>query len=111
MDHFSKYAPLSRLTEDFYRVLVLHFTKDCPEDYNPTSVMNFVTGVYELRYLEDVSLGVSLIIDCSNINLGHVLKIPPILLKKLNALLEVQVHRTFYYANLYTNFFITERLL
>lgn len=103
--------PLPKLTKDFYRVLVFHFTKECPEDYNPTSVINFTTGVYELRYLEDISLGVSFIVDCSNINLNHVLRVSPILLKKVNALFEVQVHKIFYYSNLCIYFFITERLL
>lgn len=81
------------MTKDFYRVLVFQFTKECPENYNPTLVISFTTGVYELRYMEDISLGVSFIVDFSNITLTHVFKITPILLKKLAALCEVFTHK------------------
>lgn len=86
----SKYAPLPNLTKDLYRVFVFQFTKECPESYSPTLVANYVTSVFELKILEDVSLGVILVADFSNITLRHIIKVPPTLLKKMSALFEVQ---------------------
>lgn len=86
---FSYYVPLPKITKDLYRVFCFRFKENCPETWDIEKVLSYFTnGVYETKILEDIALGNIFIVDCTNISLGHVTRITPTLIKKLNTLTE-----------------------
>lgn len=86
---FSYYVPLPKITEDQYRVFCFTFKKDCPEAWNPERVFSFMTnGVYETKIYEDIAQGNIFILDLTHISLGHLTRITPTAIKKLNSMTE-----------------------
>lgn len=85
----SYYVPFPKITKDLYRVICFRFKENCPETWEPERVLSYLTnGVYETKILEDIALGNIFIVDCSHISLGHLTKITPTLIKKINSLTE-----------------------
>lgn len=87
--YFSYYVPLPKITKDLYRVICFRFKENCPENWDPERMLSYLTnGVYELKLLQDITLGNIFIVDCSHISLRHLSGITPTLIKKLNSLTE-----------------------
>lgn len=86
---FSYYVPFPKITKELYRVLCFYFKPNCPESWDPERVVSYVmNGVYETKILEDIALGNIFIVDCSHITLGHITKITPTMIKKINSMTE-----------------------
>lgn len=99
--NFSHSVPLPKLTKDLYRVVLFYFKNASPDEYNPVFTISYAVAMHELRYLEDVSMGVIFILDFTNVTVGHMLKATPTVMKKLNALLSVPFSSSSYFLYLY----------
>lgn len=68
----------------------MHRLKDIhPEKLEVMSVIKLVLIMCDLRFHYDICAGENMIWDCTDIKLGHILKINPIIIKKLFFILQV----------------------
>jgi hypothetical protein len=74
---------MPELTQDYDRVTLLTYLDQDPSKYIAYDVIKMAFMVFEVRSIEDYSLSDIIIVDLSNITMGHVVKYTLPVLKKL----------------------------
>ncbi|KAJ8947673.1 hypothetical protein NQ318_009557 [Aromia moschata] len=87
MFKISYFFPLPKLTKDLYRVFVTKIVAG-PEEFDTYDFFAHQMNAFEIRILEDLTLGDVIILDFEHVKMGHVRKITLMHLKKATAILE-----------------------
>lgn len=85
------HVTMPKLTEEGYRVNFVHLTSTKIEDFVPYDIVGHCYNLFEIKLLNDVTIGDIYIIDMSNYTFSHISRITPVHLKKIFLTTEVRL--------------------
>ncbi|XP_023311854.1 uncharacterized protein LOC108905892 [Anoplophora glabripennis] len=88
-DNAGVFVSLPKQTKDLYRVYI---TKIRGEDFDIYQFLAHMINLMEIAFHHDIAQGLLFVVDHTDLNMSHVMKMTPSAIKRLTIVLEIHLH-------------------